>query len=215
MLTPLTSPRTNSPKLATKLSAPPSPPPLADTFERTTTEHLPVMKDALSLFGQQDSNKVKLGKAIGYTLALGLGLAGGMMVGSADAGQAAMVQQTAVSKALTNSKARSLLQRLPAEFGNKARGMSDAQMRVLKGGMTGDTKVGPITVNNRKAFIRGHVVGKSVWPEVTKQIKEARSKHGMITSSEERELHQVIDQVSRMSKSQRETVANLMDYIKS
>jgi hypothetical protein len=214
MLTPIASHRANPRKQPPKLTPPPSPPPLKDRFESTTQEPS-TMEAARGLFGQQDSTKVKLGKALGYTLALGLGLAGAMsMIGPADAGQTSVVQQTAVSKALKSSKARGLLQKLPAQFGNQARGLSDAQVRVLKGGMSGHTEFGPIKVNNRKAFVRGHVVGKSVWPEVTSQIRDARSKHSMISSAEERELHQIINQVSRMSKSQRGTIADLMDMVR-
>jgi hypothetical protein len=194
------------PKSLPNVSSPPS---LGDRFEQSHLDSAePDMRQAKEMFQPQDSGGIKTRKALGYALALGLGMVG-LASPAVAAPRVESVQQTAISRALQNPNARKLLSKLPANFAKTATGLSDGQVKVLKGGMQGST----YGFNNRKAFIRGHVVGKKVWPEVNNQINDAYSKHGMISKSERNELLQIIRDVSGMSSGQREIMANLMDYV--
>lgn len=194
-----------------------SPPRLAakDSYTPSTRERDPsTMKTAIAEDQPRERTGLGLRKAFGYTLALALGLVGAnTSVMAATHDTTVAIQETAVQRALKSSKPKSLLQRLPSGFQARARRLSDAQVKVLKGGIKGETKVGPLKINNRKAFVRGHVMGKKVWPEINKQIRDARSKHGMITSREEKDLYTLINMASKLSKGQRETMAQLMDHV--
>lgn len=193
-----------------------SPPKGVDTFERSSyepTEERP--KLAAIAAPPSDSFLLRTGKAFGYALALGAGLVGACLPGVAGAAvETTSLQSTAVGKALQQTQARRLLENLPSNFSQMAKGLSNGQARVLKNGMSGHTQVGPVKINNRQAFIRGHVLGKKVWPEVNQQIRDARSKYKMINQGEEQELLQIVSMASQMSPQQRETMAKLMDFVK-
>lgn len=201
------------PKLADLKKA--SPPQLKDTFEASPEPLQQIDPTQLRKPKEKDPIGPRVGKALGYTLALALGLAGGLAPSLASGAeeQVVAVQKSAVQRALRNPRAQKLLRSLPANFQSRAAGLSDAQVKVLKGGIKGETSIGPLKINNRNAFIRGHVVGKKVWPEINKQIRDARHEYSMINAREEKELYDVVQMASRMSKGQRETMAQLMDYV--
>lgn len=196
--------------LAPKLPSFDSPPPRGDVFEKST----PKEPAPLLALVPPVKEKKRLAKALGFALALSAGLVATTMPSVAVAAQVESVQKSAVSKTLSNAQARKLLAKLPKSLARTASGLSDGQVKVLKGGLHGETKFGPITVNHRKAFIKGSAWGKSVWPEINGQIRDARSKHGMITRAEERELLQLVSQVSKLSKSDRAIMADLMDMVR-
>lgn len=156
-------------------------------------------------------------KRAGQALALGCCLAAGLMAPMApmvSSGATTVSQTTKVELALKNRSVRRLYDSLPSNIRSIAGNLSDAQAKVLKNGASGHSKVGPITVNHRKAFIKGSVLGRSIWSNVKEQISDARVKHHMINRAEERELHTLIDRVARLKSSQRETMVQLLDHVR-
>ena len=119
-----------------------------------------------------------------------------------------------VQQALSRPEVQAQLGQFSSDLQNRVRTLSDAQLGVLKGGMQGETKVGPFSVNNREAFIKGSVMGKSIWGNVHGNIKDACHKHKMITPGEEQALHKLIDGVSGLSREQRQKLATLLDRVR-
>ncbi len=118
-----------------------------------------------------------------------------------------------VQQALGRPEVQAQLGQFSSDLQARVRTLSDAQLGVLKGGMRGETKVGPFSVNNREAFIKGSVMGKSIWGNVHGNIKDACHKHNMITPGEEQALHKLIDGVSGLSREQRQKLATLLDRV--
>ena len=121
-----------------------------------------------------------------------------------------VAQPTRVSKVLQEPQVLRTLQQFPKEFQNQVRNLSDSQLQVLYGGVSGTTQIGPLTVNHRQAFIKGSFLGKSVWSNVHQNISDAQSKYKMISSGEARALHKVVDQASRFTPAQRTVLADLL-----
>jgi hypothetical protein len=116
-----------------------------------------------------------------------------------------------VSRFMNDPRAKAVLSKFPASFQRQAASLSDAQFKVLHNGTKGSTKFGPIKVNNKKAFIKGTVYGKSIWPMVHQQMNDAHSKYNMISKPEANRLHKVVDSVSNFSSKQREQLVRLLD----
>jgi hypothetical protein len=116
-----------------------------------------------------------------------------------------------VSRFMEDPRAKAILSKFPASFQKQASGLSDAQFQVLHNGTKGSTKFGPITVDNKKAFIKGSVYGKSIWSTVHQQMSDAHSKYHMISKTEADSLHKVVDSVSNFSSGQREQLVRLLD----
>jgi len=123
---------------------------------------------------------------------------------------AAQVQTSKAARALKDSKIQAALKQFPAQLQSQVARMSDAQLRVLHGGVSGTTKVGPFNINNRDAFIKGSVMGKSVWGNVHQSVSDANAKWKMISAEEAQSLHGVIDQAARFSPQQRTVLADLL-----
>ena len=119
-----------------------------------------------------------------------------------------------VQQALQRPEVAAQLQRFGGGLQQQIRGLSDAQFKVLKGGLEGGTKVGPININHREAFIKGSVLGKSIWGNIHGNIRDARHKHHMINATEESGLHALIDGVAALSKEQRHSLAALLDQVR-
>ncbi len=164
------------------------------------------------------ARKGDLWKRAGQALALGGCLAAGLMAPMApmisNGAPTTVSQTTKVELALKNGSVRRLYDSLPSNIRSIAGNLSDAQAKVLKNGASGHSKVGPITVNHRKAFIKGTVLGRSIWSNVKEQISDARAKHHLINRAEERELHTLIDRVARLKSSQRKTMVQLLDHVR-
>lgn len=155
-------------------------------------------------------------KKMGKILALGTSLTGAL-IGTSSArapAQYEVAQETQIQRVLKQSSAKKAFAKFPRDFQRLAGQLSDRQTRVLKNGMRGQTKVGPLTVNHRKAFIKGTAYGKSVWGNVRQQISDAKTKYKMIDSGEERELQALITMLAKMSRGQRESLAKLMDKVR-
>jgi len=121
-----------------------------------------------------------------------------------------VILNTKVGKVLQNVQVTRTLQQFPPEFQAQVRQMSDAQLQVLYGGVSGTTKIGPLTVNHKEAFIKGSFMGKSVWKNVKQSISEAQTKHQMISSHEARALHRIVDQASGFTPQQRAQLTDLV-----
>jgi hypothetical protein len=122
--------------------------------------------------------------------------------------------QTKVQKAMQDAGLKASLAKFSPQLQQQVSGLSDAQLKVLKGGMSGSTQVGPLTVDNRKAFIKGSVALKSIWGNVHQSITDARTKYSMISQPEEKALHKLIDSVSGLKPDQRKQLAELMDRVR-
>lgn len=116
-----------------------------------------------------------------------------------------------VARFVKDPRAKAILSKFPASFQKQVATLSDAQFTVLHNGTKGSTKFGPITVNNKKAFIKGTVYGKSIWPMVHKQMDDAHSKYNMISKPEANRLHKLVDSVSNFGSGQREQLVRLLD----
>jgi hypothetical protein len=121
---------------------------------------------------------------------------------------------TRVKKALADPTLKAAIGKFSPALQQQVGGLTDAQLKVLKGGMSGTTQVGPMTIDNRKAFIKGTVALKSIWGNVHQSITDARTKHSMISQPEEKALHQLIDSVSKLKPEQRQQLAELMDKVR-
>jgi hypothetical protein len=117
---------------------------------------------------------------------------------------------TRVGKVLQEPQVRRTLEQFPKEFQAQVRQLSDAQLQVLFGGVSGTTKIGPLTVNHREAFIKGSFMGKSVWKNVHQSVSDAEAKYKMIRPDEARALHRVVDQAARFTPQQRTMLADLL-----
>lgn len=120
---------------------------------------------------------------------------------------------TKIQLALANSQIRIALSQFSPELQRQIGALSDAQVRVIKGGISGTTEIGPMTVDNRKAFIKGSVAFKSIWGNVHQNISDARCKYAMINEREEKGLHTLIDTVSGLDSDQRRRLAEMLDQI--
>lgn len=120
------------------------------------------------------------------------------------------VVNTKVGKVLQDRQVSRTLQQFPPEFQAQVRQMSDAQLQVLYGGVSGTTKIGPLTVNHKEAFIKGSFMGKSVWKNVKQSISDAQTKYKMISSSEARALHRIVDQAAGFTPQQRAQLTDLV-----
>lgn len=183
----------------------------------STTDHgLPV--DHYSPSARAEPSEPSGWKRAGQALALGCSLAAGFLAPMAPlvslGAPSTVSQATRIERALQNSSVRRLYDSLPGNIRSIAGDLSDAQTRVLKNGASGQSKVGPMTVDHRKAFIKGTVLGRPIWSNVKQQITDARTKHHMINRSEERELHTLIDQVARLKPEQREDMVRLLDHVR-
>ena len=119
--------------------------------------------------------------------------------------------QSKVARFMQDPRAKAILSKFPASFQNQVSVLSDAQFKVLHNGTQGETKFGPVKISNKKAFIKGSVFGKSVWPTVHQQMDDAHKKYGMINAAEARHLHGVVDSVSGFSKNQRAQLVQLLE----
>ncbi len=123
---------------------------------------------------------------------------------------AAQVQTSKAARAMKDAKIQAAMKQFPAQLQSQVARMSDAQLRVLHGGVSGTTKVGPFNINNRDAFIKGSVMGKSVWGNVHQSVSDANTKWKMISAEEAKSLHGVIDQAATFSPQQRTVLADLL-----
>ncbi len=121
---------------------------------------------------------------------------------------------TKVKRAMEDPRVKSGLAKFSPDLQRQVGALSDAQLKVLKGGMSGTTKVGPLTVDNRQAFIKGSVAMKSIWGNVRQTITDARTKYKMINPAEEKALHKLVDTVSPLKPEQRKQLAELMDLVR-
>lgn len=121
---------------------------------------------------------------------------------------------TKVKRALEDPRVKAGLGKFSPTLQQQVGGLSDAQLKVLKGGMSGTTKVGPLTIDNRQAFIKGSVAMKSIWGNVHQTITDARTKYSMINPAEEKALHKLVDTVSPLKPEQRKQLAELMDLVR-
>lgn len=122
--------------------------------------------------------------------------------------------QSKVGQALADPKVKAQLARFPAGLQQSVSQLNDRQLQVLHGGIQGTTQLGPISIDNREAFINGRVMLKSIWGNVHDNIKAACHDHKLITPQEEKPLHGLIDKVSDLSKAQRKELAALLDRVK-
>lgn len=121
---------------------------------------------------------------------------------------------TRVQKAMADPNLKARLARFGGDLQQQVSALSDPQLKVLKGGMSGTTEVGPVSVDNRKAFIKGSVAFRSIWGNVHQSITDARTKYSMINPAEEKALHKLIDSVSGLKPEQRKQLAELMDSVR-
>jgi hypothetical protein len=121
---------------------------------------------------------------------------------------------TKVQRAVNDPKIKATLAGFTPTLQQQISGLSDAQVRVLKGGISGTSEVGPLTIDNRKAFIKGNVMMKSIWGNVHQSISDARGKYSMINGPEENGLHKLINTVSELKPEQRKQLAEMMDAVR-
>ncbi len=121
---------------------------------------------------------------------------------------------TRVQRAVSDPKVKSALSSFNPQLQQQISGLSDAQLNVLKGGISGTSEIGPVSVDNRKAFIKGTVMMKSIWGNVHQSISDARSKYSMINGPEENGLHKLINNVSQLKPEERRKLAELMDSVR-
>lgn len=86
------------------------------------------------------------------------------------------------------------------------------QIRELKSGTEGESRVGPFKVGHRQAFIDGTVAGKSVWGMIQDKISGAAEK-GKMTAEEAVELNQLIDASKPLKPEERKNMLAFLDTI--
>lgn len=121
---------------------------------------------------------------------------------------------TRVQRAVSDPKIKSALAGFNPQLQQQISGLSDSQLNVLKGGISGTSEIGPVSVDNRKAFIKGTVMMKSIWGNVHQSISDARGKYSMINGPEENGLHKLINNVSQLKPEERRKLAELMDSVR-
>lgn len=102
-----------------------------------------------------------------------------------------------------------ILRDLPTDIASAYRRMTPAQKRVNYQELTGTTRVGLISVNNRKAFIEGKVLGVDALPRAHDNI-DKRVDAGDLTPKEGEELKANLTRLSRLTPRQRQAIADVV-----
>lgn len=164
--------------------------------------------------GIAGESKTPLWKSAGQAAGLGLLLTSGAQASEIAATE--IVAQTKIEKALETTEVQELLADLPADFKSLMAGLSDTQIQVLGGGINGKTKVSFVTVDNRKAFIKGSAYGREVWPYVINTVNRVSARpETLLEPAAKEELHKAVDMMASMTKAQRKGLAKAMDIINS
>lgn len=197
-----------------------SPPSVGDRFQpspRISEENPTYTNLARARASTPEGSKLrKYAQALGLALSLGSTFAGGAALAEPALVENVMMveSQTKIQQALEMEEFQDTVQSLPTEFAETMASLNDTQIRVLGGGINGKTKVGLITVNNRKAFIKGTAYGQDVWPHVHKSVENVSARPDIqLPDPERRELHEAVEMMKDLSKSQRKGLAEVMDVI--
>lgn len=117
-----------------------------------------------------------------------------------------------MQKTVAQEAGKRAFEALPAAVTPAIAGLGPKQVRVLRRGTQGQSKVGPFTVDHRAAFVQGSVAGKSVWGPIKDKIKEAVVKK-KLAQEEADELIQLMDLAANLSADERKTMLELLDQV--
>ena len=177
-------------------------------------------RETMARLGQ----RVLLGALAGLSLFGALGLASPALANEGAAPAASISRSDDLAEArrygLSDQTAQRLqtrpelveaLRGLPPDVPPLYRSLSPSQRKVVFQEIMGKTRIGPFTVNHRKAFVEGQVMGMDPLPRMLESIDKHVEK-GDLTDKEAQGLKDALTRLIRLGPLQREAIATVIEF---